>query len=394
MTSTFPRWESDTEPVFVFDLCKSLIACGYGVDVLAPHAPGAVLAETMDGIRVHRYRYFLPGLQQLAYSGGIMANLGKRPILYLLVPFFILFQAVAVFRLLRRNSYDLVHAHWLLPQGLVCAFLIRFIIRRPVPVLCTSHGSDLYSLRSVIFKKLRQWTISNIACLTVVSNAMLNDYVAAGIDHSKIRVISMGADLKNTFVPDPDVTRINHRLIFVGRLIEKKGLDTLIEAVRIVRSEIADVELLVVGDGPLRQSLAAAVQAQRLDNNVVFKGSVPNHRLPEFYNSATVAVMPSLNEGLGLVLIEAMGCGCAVIASALGPVVELIKDGDNGLLFEPGNAPKLGEKILALLSDPERRDRIARQGRDGMLHRFDWDVVGRQYGELIHTICSGDYKPG
>ena len=394
LTSTFPRWESDTEPVFIFQLCKSLKSNGYEIDVIAPHAPESKLQENMDGITVYRYRYCLPGLEKLAYAGGIMANLNKWPLLYLLVPLFILFQAITVFKLLRRNSYDLVHAHWLIPQGLVCAFITRFFFRRPIPILCTSHGSDLYSLRNVIFNKLRRWSVNNIKCLTVVSHAMMHDYIAAGIDDSKIRVLPMGADLINTFVPDSKITRIPHRLIFVGRLIEKKGVATLMEAVQIVASTYPDIELLMIGDGPMRHSLSAAVQAEQLDRNVIIKGSVNNHRLPEFYSAAAIAVMPSLTEGLGLVLIEAMGCGCAVVASALEPVAEVITDGENGLLFKPGDAQGLAEKLLLLLSDPVQRNELARRGRESVLPRFDWDVVGRQYGELIHTICSGGPGPG
>ena len=123
-TSTFPRWQGDTEPAFVFDLCLGLQQRGLQVDVLAPHANGAKHHETIAGMGIYRYRYFFTRLQSLAYNGGVLANLKRNPLNYLLVPMMLLSQAVALRRLLKSTDYHVVHAHWIIPQGLVAAIVL------------------------------------------------------------------------------------------------------------------------------------------------------------------------------------------------------------------------------------------------------------------------------
>ena len=96
-TSTFPRWENDVEPSFVYELCRRLKE-NYRIHVLAPHAPGALLEEQFDTIQVTRYRYFFNGWERLAYQGGILANLKQQPLRFGLVPFFGLFQMCAILK--------------------------------------------------------------------------------------------------------------------------------------------------------------------------------------------------------------------------------------------------------------------------------------------------------
>ncbi|MGB1142701.1 MAG: hypothetical protein ACPG1A_17505, partial [Halioglobus sp.] len=119
VTSTFPRHADDTEPGFVDRLCRHL-AIHNDIDVLAPHDAGIPTEEQLaPNLRIHRFRYAPARWQRLAYNGGILPNLRANPSRVLLVPFFILGQLLAVLRLLRRNDYHVVHAHWIIPQGLV-----------------------------------------------------------------------------------------------------------------------------------------------------------------------------------------------------------------------------------------------------------------------------------
>ena len=390
-TSTFPRWPGDTEPSFVFDLSRRLRRKGYEVSVLAPHAKGARLKETMDGIRVYRYRYFFPGLQGLAYAGGILANLRKNRLNYLLVPFFLFFQLIALVRILRANRFDLVHAHWLIPQGLICAVVNNYLVAGSLPLICTSHGADIYALSNSLFRLLKKWTIGKCTHLAVVSSAMQEACLQLGVDKTKVSVISMGVDLRNTFIPATDVERKNNRLIFVGRLVEKKGIQILLDAMKTVIKQLPDMELLLVGQGPLQESLTAQVKSSGLAGNVIFKGGIRNDSLPALYSSACISIVPSVidrhgdQEGLGLVMIEAMGCGCAVIASSLEPIKDVIDDGRTGLLFSPGNAPELADKILLLAADPGLRRALAERGRASVIGKYDWDSISDQYHNLIHS---------
>ena len=131
LTSTFPRWKDDVEPPFVYELSRRLNS-KYSVHILAPHASGTAAEEYFDGMRVTRYRYFFPRWESLAYHGGILANLKQNPLRYLLIPFFLIGQLVALVRLLRNCRYDCIHAHWLIPQGLI-AIIARLFVKAVPP---------------------------------------------------------------------------------------------------------------------------------------------------------------------------------------------------------------------------------------------------------------------
>ena len=160
LTSTFPRWHNDSEPGFVFELSRRLTD-KFSITVLAPRSPGAKDEEVMDGMRVMRFGYFFRSLENLAtHSGGIMGRLKANPFNYLLVPFFLLGQILALTRLLRRESFDLIHAYWIIPQGLA-AHMALALARKQIPVVCTSHGGDMYALQGRIFPGSRKRLFKN-----------------------------------------------------------------------------------------------------------------------------------------------------------------------------------------------------------------------------------------
>ena len=394
LTSTFPRWITDTEPRFIFELSKNYVCSGFEVDVIAPHARRAQLQENMEGVKIFRYRYFLERFETLAYNGGILANLQNNKLNYLLVPFFLLFQSLAIIKRIKGRKYDLIHAHWLIPQTLVCLLIKKFLIIRDIPVLCTSHGADLYFLNSPILRRIKKWTARNCTHLCVVSETMKADCLDIGMEKDKISVLPMGVDLRKVFVPVTNVKRLDNRIIFVGRFVEKKGIEILIDAISTVRDTVPSVEVILIGDGPLRNKLKDKISRAGLDGNITFYGSMPNQELPELYSSANIAVIPSIvdslgdREGLGLVTIEALGCGCAVVASALGPIQEVVENGKSGLLFEPGNIEALTACLIRLLKEPELSKSLAWTGRERVKDLFDWIQVTDNYARVINRICA------
>ena len=392
VTSTFPRWHGDTEPAFVYELCHRLLQQGFSIDILAPHASGALTHEVMAGINVYRYLYCWPKWEKLTYSGGILANLKTKKLLYLLVPLFMFFQTWAIFVRLRKKQYDVVHAHSLIPQGFTCAVACRIFGNKAPPVLCTSHGGDLFALQSPLLLRIKYWTIKRIKVLTVVSEYMRRYCESLSFDLDKVSVCSMGVDLYGLFKPVSNVERKNRRLLFVGRLVEKKGVSHLLDAVKQLIEDFPDVELLIAGDGPERKTLQEKAGILKIDAQVSFYGAVPQEQLPQLYSSAEIAVIPSIidsqndQEGLGLVTIEAMGCGCAVVASSLQAITEVIEDKKTGLLVESGNVDELARAIAWLLTNTEERNRIAKAGREAVCGKYDWNRVAEQYRELLLSI--------
>ncbi|HUX62987.1 MAG TPA: glycosyltransferase family 4 protein [Sulfuricella sp.] len=382
LTSTFPRWEGDNEPPFVFELCRRLSA-DFDVWVLAPHAPCAETRETLSGLTVVRFRYFFEWGETLAYRGGILANLRSNRLCYLLVPLFLVCQLTVLLRLLARERFDIVHAHWLIPQGLV-AVAARLLSRQAPALLCTAHGSDLHGLRGRLFSALKRLVMRRSDTVSMVSQAMKEHAVALGAEPEKISIISMGVDTANTFTPAEHPTQRNNELLFVGRLTAQKGLESLVRALPQVVSACPDTILTVIGRGPQEEPLRALSKALGVARNVSFLGAVANENLPELYRRASILVFPSAtDEGFGLVCVEALACECPVIASDLPAVRELILNGETGLLFKRGDGDELAHKILTLLADPTLRHSLGKAGRKFVSQRFDWQIVAQRYGDLL-----------
>jgi len=390
LTSTFPRWEDDEDPPFVFELCDRL-KTEYDIHVLAPHFPGASKEEDFFGIHVKRFRYFFNPLERLAYHGGILAKLKKNPFQYALLPFFFMGELYALIKMLRHHRFHLIHAHWLIPQGLV-AVLACYLTGSKIPLLCTSHGGDLFGLQGIIMNRIKRWVILKSQALTVVSRNMIEAVERLGAPHKKSCVIPMGVDLKTRFVPS-ETMRINDNLLFVGRLVEKKGLHYLIHALPLILTRHPQITLRIAGDGPEKNNLKRVCEKLGINANVRFLGAVKNERLPALYQTSGVLVFPSViaddgdQEGFGLVLVEALGCECPAIVTDLPAMQDIIEDGKTGLVVPQKNIRKLAEKVILLLEDQKLRESLGREGRRYVLRNFDWMIIAEKYRKLIESIA-------
>lgn len=397
LTSTFPRWPGDREPPFVLELCRRL-AAAHDVLVLSPHAPGAASEERMaERLSVRRFRYAPQGMESLAYEGGILEKLRKAPWRVLLVPGFLLAEAWAVCRAIRRDRPDVIHAHWIVPQGLV-ALLARLAARagRQPPIVCTSHGGDLFALRGRFASRLKTFTLQRAEALTVVSTAMRQAAVRLGAEASRVRVMPMGVDARERFFPRADAARDPCEILFVGRLVEKKGVKFLLRALIRVRNSVPGAHLTVAGAGPLDAGLRAEARELGIDAKVRFLGAQANDMLPALYRRAAIVAVPSVvaasgdQEGLGLVIAEALACECPVVASDLPAIRDIVEHGTTGLLAQPGDVEDLAAKIVQLLLNPGLARDLGRRGRATVLERFDWQHVGIEYERLLAAAAAGN----
>lgn len=390
MASTYPRHEGDAEPRFIADLAMQLVKQGIEVHVLVPHAKGLPLHEVMDGVSVYRFVYALPALESLAYEGGILSRLKAARWRYLLVPFFLLAQLAWVLVLHGRFRYRLLHAHWLVPQGVVAVLCKRLLFWQRLPVLLTSHGGDLFALQGGILNRLKGWVIRHADALTVVSEAM-RQHVVAHWPALDVQVLPMGVDFEQRFVVDD--SRPRNSIIYVGRLVEKKGVHVLLDAFALLAARRLECpQLVIVGDGPDRPMLQSRCHALGLGERVLFMGALPQTRLAGVYARAILAVMPSVvardgdQEGLGLVAVEAMGCGVPVLASDLPAVRDAVIDGQTGRLFPAGDHEALAALMATLLDDPDARDRLTVQARQHAVSRFGWANVAGAYAGIYEDL--------
>lgn len=308
-----------------------------------------------------------------------------------LVPAFLIGQTLAVARLIRKVNPAAIHAHWIVPGG-VCARLGRVLSGRHTPILLTSHGADLFTLRGMITSRIKRWAIEGAAASTVVSEAM-RQKLADLNPESIVYVRSMGVDYEHTFRCDKSEERRNScRIIFAGRLVEKKGVKHLIHAFRLISASNPDLELVIIGDGPERVSLERLTSDLSLGNRIRFLGERPQSFIAEAFCSATIAVFPFViasdgdQEGLGLVVPEAMGCGCAVIAGDVPAVHDSIEDGVSGYLVNSANERYLAERIGKLVCDPDERRSLAETASARARARFGWPAVANHYRDILDSV--------
>lgn len=389
LASTYPRWRGDPEPGFVHELSRRLVT-HFDVTVLCPAAPGALAEELMDGVRVVRYRYAPVPWQTLVNDGGMVANLRRNPAKLFLLPGFFLGQMLAAWRLLRQWRPAVVHAHWLIPQGLVLAVLSLVGVRVP-PFLVTSHGADLFALRSAPFRVLKRFVARRAAALAVVSSAMLPALESLGIATEAVRVAPMGVDLASRFTVSEAVRRDPDQLLFVGRLVAKKGLRHLLEALPRIRAEHPTVRLDIVGFGPEDAALREQVLAAGLKPLVRFLGAIGQQELPAMYRRAAVFVAPFVaaadgdQEGLGLVLVEAAGCGCPIVAGDVPAVRDVVVSAEVGSVVPANNAAALASAVLVALQ-PAARSTEAVLARAAAVQGFDWARRAQDYATLLGSL--------
>lgn len=385
LASTYPKSVGGSEPSFVFDLNSRLIE-QFDVVCLVPHFQGGALHERTPAGEVYRFIYAPPALEKLAYGGGILSNLKANKWLYLLVPFFFVAQFCFGVWILWARKIDVIHAHWILPQGLVAVLVALF--KPGVKVVCTSHGGDLFGLNGRIVGYLMRFVLSKIDKLTVVSHTMKEHVERMGWRCKDIEVIPMGVDISH-FSEEPEIGVNRQRLLFVGRLVEKKGIVHLLNAVGMLRDEGVKVELCVAGAGPLFAQCKETIDRLKLGESVMMLGAVAKQDLPQLYRSCSICVVPSVidqrgdQEGLGLVIVEALSTGRVVLASDLEAIKDVIQHEKNGLLFRAGDPTAIKDAIKMVLMDEALYLRLKVNARRSILDKFDLRSVARRYALVL-----------
>ncbi|AMK78689.1 MULTISPECIES: glycosyltransferase [Methylomonas] len=388
LTSSYPRNEDDSASVFLRYLAEALANQKVSLHILSPDHPEVLATMQPDGIVCRHFRYFWPRkLQMLAYGSGILPNLRAAPWLLFQVPFFILSMFITAAWIMVVQRPSLIHAHWIFPQGTV-AVLLGKLFR--VPVLVTAHGGDAFALRGSLLGAIKRWTIKHCAAWTSNTNATAD---AVGPDLPKPHIIPMGIDYRkfaagnaqNLFHPNEPGKFI---LLYVGRLVEKKGVSDLLQAFAKLPEELrSQVVCWIIGDGAERGRLKILAKELQIADKVIFHGKLPNGSLPDYYAAADLFIAPSITdsrgdtEGQGVILLEAMASGKAVISTFTGGIAEVIEHKKIGYLVEPNNPQQLADSIAELILDERLRQRLAEAGQL-VAQTYDWQLISKKFESL------------
>jgi glycosyltransferase involved in cell wall biosynthesis len=216
-----------------------------------------------------------------------------------------------------------------------------------------------------------------------------------GVDEEKIRIVPNGVDLQR-FKPVEGFEQIKEGIVgkdkylvlFVGRLVPRKGLHFLIEAAKKVIKKNRDVVFLVVGDGPLKNHLISYSKEVGVIDNFIFLGDVDDKTLPSLYNCADLLALPSVQEGQGISLLEAQATAKPVVAFNVSAVNEAVINKKTGLLIKP-NSSELAKAIFHLLSNSTLREEMGRSGREFVRKNFSWDICAKRMFQVYSEASEG-----
>jgi len=394
-TSTLPRWAGDPEPRFVLDLARHLREW-FEPTILAPAYPGAKPEERLHDVSIRRYRYGpLRALETLCYPGGIMPRLRASPCCWLQVPLLFAGLARAMRQELARRRYACVHCHWFAPQGLVQALGCGPGIHPPFVV--TSHGGDMALADSALLRPPYRRVLRRSAAVTAVSSGIIGDLerLDPGFRAASVPVIPMGVDVAK-FSPAhrSEGWAAAHGLerpvmLFVGRLVAKKGVSVLLDALAHAPLNRDRGSLVIAGEGPARERLETKVRELSLESRIRFIGSLPHSKLLEVYASCDVLCAPSVRgaggdrDGLPVVLIEGAASGLPLVGTTIGDIPRVVVTGRTGILVPPGDPRRLADALHRLVTDTALRERLGRGARDHALG-FSWSLIAARYAEVIH----------
>jgi glycosyltransferase involved in cell wall biosynthesis len=290
----------------------------------------------------------------------------------------------------------LIHAHWILPQGLL-GVAAKYL--RHVRLVTTVHGADAFTLRGGLASALKRFVVMHSDAWTTNTPAT-SRAVDPAATAPRGHVIPMGIDTNLFADGDPDGLRLRlpgqeFLLLFVGRLVDKKGCRDLLEAMSLLPSALrVRTTLWIVGDGDQRSLLEQTTKDLGLAQKVKFWGMISNQRLPQFYAAADLFVAPSIQaasgdtEGQGVVILEAFAGRACVLTTRIGGIEAVVQDNITGTLVPPNRPRDLAFAIEALLNDPDLRARLVESAFKEVKERYDWKRIAGEFESLYRTLAS------
>lgn len=278
---------------------------------------------------------------------------------------------------IRRENFDLLHLHTpMLPPG-ISFYALRASNTANVAVFHSTtfkfwkRGTFLYQK---FFNKYRK-KLNGLVAISPSARDSVSSYIPGDY-----KIIPCGVD-KEKFNPNvkprEEFSDKRPKILYFGRLDRRKGLPELLKVIPLIKEEVPDILLIVAGRGRLEKKCRKIVRDLNISKSVVFKGFIPEKEVPSYYASCDVYCSPALGgESFGIVLVEAMACQKAVAASQIIGYDYVLRDGYNGLFFDPRSPKDIAKKLIRLLKDKDLRDKLARNSKD-FVKDYSWERVAK-----------------
>lgn len=363
-------------------IARELASMGHEVAVVTSHFKSLKRFEKIDGVSIHR----IPTLRKYQEKCRVHEMLA----------FMLMSLPYALWRAYRMKP-DVCIAFFTLPSG-PAAWLVRLFFK--IPYIVSLRGGDVPGFMGKnlwFYHRVSEPLIKFLwrkAKAVVANSEGLKNLALQTSSKLDIMTIPNGVDLTyfNREIsenwPSPDVksnsdTNTVVRLMTAGRLTAQKGIDTLLFALWRLKSHLKnDFQLWIVGDGPLRETLEELTKDLQLEGHVFFQGWCNKLTLREYYESADIFVLPSIDEGMPNVLLEAMAMGLPLVATQISGSEELVEEGKNGFLVPPQDPEKLAEALGALIENDLGRQKMAGASKQKALE-YGWKDVAVSYEELM-----------
>ncbi|MBI2139339.1 glycosyltransferase [Candidatus Woesearchaeota archaeon] len=389
LSSMYLRYKGDTRGLMVYELAKNLLKKGISVEVIAPHDRQCKKDEDMGGIMVRRFPYFYPrSLQKLTYGAGIPTNLRRSIMAKLQVPLFgVSFLNKAVER---AGHADIIHAQWIEP-GLIAVAAGKIAKK---PVIVTVRRINPRGISRAVAK----FVLQHADCI-IFNSTFTKDECLKIAKPKRYAVIANGVDTQ-MFKKQSSMMRSalaipksNKIILFVGLLVEKKGVEYLIKAMKEIEPLHPHTALLIVGEGPESERLKSLAESLGLKNSIRFLGQVDPETLAKIYGIADIFVLPSIKdsggetETLGVVLLEAMASELPVIASDVGGIPDIV-DRNVGSLVPQKDPHALAKTLIRLLDSPRLAAKMGKAGRKKAMEHFSSRKQAEKTIKLYREVLS------
>ncbi len=408
LTHTYPRFVHDINAPFVEQLMERIASKGVNISVLTAYDPAWDRAPGDHIVDLRTYRYIWPErLHILGYSRTIEGNVRFRKRVLLLSPFLFFAGFFAFLRLVREKKPDVLHAHWILPNGFLAALVSK---ATGVPLIIQLHGSDVFTAeKNPVFRHMALYAASRASVIVSPSPDLSSRLAAMGADISRVRIVpnTVDAGFADHVTPAvveelrrrigvPDGARV---VLAMGRMVHVKGFSYLVEAFARIADDHPDTVLVLAGGGVLYDDIKRLTAALDVEKRVIMPGPADRSVVPVYFRMAEMFVVPSIRhesgavDGLPVVVPEAMAAGLPVVASEVGGIPVLVRNGRTGILVPERNSIELAGAIDRLLSDRDTARTFGERARRIIESRVNYDAVAEYFAKL-YTLAAQNVPAG